>query len=637
MKKYSIFFLCIILGCNFFSPFGPGVDENDVDQLILDGKALFGETRYEEAAGKFEKAYTKDASKSEAWYWHAKSVLRQYGVTAITVKQVIEDSKGGLDYIPMVGTPLDITKGCQGITCPGDTCDTTNYDNPCVVQQLKDRLEELDNIYYPNFKAYQDLRHIATDPMVGGIGDATDGVYTYNMITYDYFLCATLVAIFQFLDTKTRLPDSTIVEGDDGHIKWDIPHEWNAFNVVRRVNPNNVELRLSDVLDISSNPFDINANIAQSTDQLDGPAKGGISSFNHQINSVDAGNEAVDSLQMTLNAMSIKMKYYFYADSQDNDFDWYDVNEDKKFDKMVWRDFDRDKKFELALDPTAWDTFLVYRGTVPNGGMRLDASETGHKGYWQRHVLVSIGGYYDTTLSNEQTIRFPKNSLYEFFGDTKVLDWRGNSIAFDTAYLPKQKYLDSIARGYTVGEWISGDYGVDEELLDGKDNDLDGLSDEDTRNTMGIDDDNDFFDTENPGTRDTMKWEDTKTYRGLPGYIEIIYTDTIPNDTFWIGSPRHRTDHPEAYNEFYNLADDDDADKVDRCSTIVTRNLDLFEIGDIQGCYRKPIFNLPRTSSNYLIPEWTGGDFGVDEDLKDNIDNDWDMITDEDCDDPLKP
>ncbi len=568
MKKYLVLIVLVVAGCNLFSPFAPSDISNNADQLIIDGKDLFSQNRYSEAAKKFKAATAIDTSKSEAWFWHAKSTLRQYGITAITVKKIIDDAKGELNYVPLVCAPLDSILGCDTANCLCDTAGDLDDTTGCVYRQLRDKMDELDNIYYPNYIAYEDLKHIASKSSPMGIGDANDKIIVDSMISYDYFLCATLVSIFQFLDTKTQTVINgrdTVIDGDDGHISPDIPQEWDAFTVVRRINPNKVELTLNDVLDISSNPFDINQNIRQSTDNLDGPAKNGINMFNHQINSVNAGNEAVDNLQNTLNQMSIKMKYYFYADSMDNDFDWYEIpaSANHRMDKMIWQDVNGNKT--LDLEATVWDTFLVYRGLVPNGDMHWTPDVPQARGYRSGHLLYSETGYYDTLASSERTIRFNKDSLKQLFGDTVIHDWRNNVIYLDTVRLSRVTTLP-------CGEWTAGDFGVDEELLDGKDNDGDGLSDEDTRNTMGIDDDGDWFDTDNDNAQlgDAMIWNDNVNvnYRGIPGYIEIIY-NTPPPDTFWLGSPRHRRAHPEAYATLFDSTNNDDHDKTEHSQAII--------------------------------------------------------------------
>ncbi len=625
MKKYLVLIAMVMVGCNLFSPFAPSDTSNSADQLIIEGKDLFGQNRYGEAAEKFKRAADRDASKSEAWFWHAKSTLRRYGVTAITVKKIIDDADGELDYVPLVGAPLSTAGGCD---TAGNIDDTAG----CVYHQLRDKMDELDDIYYPNYIAYNDLKHIIPKSEPMGIGDANDGVITYEMITYDYFLCATLVSVFQFLDTQKDTvvnEKNTVIDGDDGHIRHNIPQEWKAFTVIRRVNPNKVDLTLNDVLDISSNPFDINRNIRQSTENLDGPAKSGINMFNRQINSVDAGNQAVDNLQNTLNQMSIKMKYYFYADYTDNDFDWYEIPDsvNQRMDKMIWTDVNGNGVLDMA-PATKWDIFLVYRGPVPNGGMCLTPDIQEGRGYRNGHVLYSETGYYDTRSSPERTIRFSKDSLIQLFGDTVIYDWRKNVIQLDTIRIPR------VTTPLPCGEWTGGDYGVDEEMLDGKDNDGDGLSDEDTRNTKGIDDDGDWFDTDGNNARSITNWQDDNGDH----FINVIHG----GENYYLCAPNHRKDHPEVYQSMYNLSDKNDADKVERCKTIVYRNIGLFDSTDVNGCRHKPIPTLKKTSSNtwsdisFQCSEWKGGDWGIDEDIKDNFDNDWDMITDEDCIDPLK-
>ncbi|MFH1762180.1 MAG: hypothetical protein ABIA63_13865 [bacterium] len=626
--KISFILLIISLLClncqnNLFQPLSADSDENP-NSLVLQGRKFFEENKYELAAEKFAMAAKLEPEKSEAWYWHAKSVLRQYGVTAITVKEIIEDAEEGLDKIPILGDPLpENVKACSA------GADTSSADSQCYHDYLKSKMNQMDTIYYPNETAWNDLRHIvprANDPLYG-IGDANDGVISYKMITYDYFLCATLVSIFRLLDTKTYIPGGQPLNKPDGHISHQVKAEWDAFLVFRGINPNTVNLNLADILDISSNPWDLNQNISQSSDLLDASAKTSLGTFNEQIDKAQASEKAVDNLQNTLGDMSIKMKYYFYGDSSDNDFDWWDIDGDGKMDKMVWIDTSGNNRLDLYLPANKWDTFLVYQGKVPNGQMRK-ADSVNKKGYLDEHVLESKGGKYDPDSTIDKTIRFRRNDIVLLFGGSTVLNWHMDTIKFDTVYIP--------AVTQRSGEWIGGDYGVDEELLDGKDNDGDGLKDEDTRNTAGIDDDNDWFDTDNNGSLDIMIWTDKNENK----FIDVIHNGT----NYYLCSPRHRTDFPGAYNSMYDPGDKDDKDKIERCKVIVNREVDAnpnsyFTRSDTAGCLRKPLFTLKRSEwqdSGFSCEEWISGDFGIDEDIKDNWDNDWDMISDEDCRDPLK-
>lgn len=124
------------------------------------------------------------------------------------------------------------------------------------------------------------------------------------------------------------------------------------------------------------------------------------------------------------------LPYFYYDDRLDNDGDSYDTDGNGLPDRMIWIDWDFDDKIDI--DQT--DQYHI--------------GDPAHMAAFPQHYTM-----VDTPGADYQRYRY--------------------------------------TGGYTF-EFIAGDWGVDEEVMDGEDNDGDGLTDEDTRIVADtLDDDGD--------------------------------------------------------------------------------------------------------------------------------------------------
>jgi hypothetical protein len=156
--------------------------------------------------------------------------------------------------------------------------------------------------------------------------------------------------------------------------------------------------------------------------------------------------------------LNVILPYYYYSDFKDNDDDFWNTDNDAKgeMNRMVWIDWDNDHKIDI-FSPA-------------------DTLEKGH---------LHIG-------DNIHILQNP--DLYE------IID------------LPDSDYKRYLYKGPYTHEFVNGDWGVDEEILDGMDNDGDNLIDEDTRIVPDlIDDDGDYFDTDKNSIQNPMIWIDSNT------------------------------------------------------------------------------------------------------------------------------
>jgi hypothetical protein len=249
-----------------------------------------------------------------------------------------------------------------------------------------------------------------------------------------------------------------------------------------------------------------------------------------------------DNVGKMITTFKKKVPYFHYNDFMDNDSNYYNTNGNSKVDRMIWIDWDFDKKIDM------------YAPTAP--------------------VHMHIG---DSLF----LLKFSKiDSVYRFIGDiTDKTDKR-------------YQY-----RGRYTYEFIGGDWGVDEEIMDGKDNDLDGSIDDDTRIVSDtLDDDGDFF------KRDLspMVWRDSVI---KDSRITINDPDTKNWDTVVV-LPEFKTLYSAIYIQIYGKE--------------LPAKLKRYKVKPPKG-------------------EFVSGDYGLDEEWYDGVDNDGDGLIDEDVGERIPP
>ncbi len=263
------------------------------------------------------------------------------------------------------------------------------------------------------------------------------------------------------------------------------------------------------------------------------------------IEGVEKGAEGIDTGMASgfgsmINDANSFLPFYYHNDGADNDSDYYDTNNNGVQDRMIWIDWDYDGKIDI------------------------DAAGTEH-----------IGDSIHIEMNPE---------LYEYI---------------DTAGGHYRRFVYS--GGYTY-EFIAGDWGVDEEIMDGIDNDQDGMIDEDTRIVADtLDNDGDWHDNTDITLNDTcfnpMHWTDDD------GDFRI----DMP-DTGWVMKPVKQELLSSAYLSHFNAPD---------------------SVRSFTG--------EPETGEYYTDRFPTPGDWGVDEEWYDGLDNDGDGMIDEDVGEMLPP
>jgi len=336
----------------------------------------------------------------------------------------------------------------------------------------------------------------------------------------------------------------------NGKLDWDISKkERNAYRILCQDIPSLDDMDFDSLKTISKDPHDIKENLDLILFSLL-QADSSYDNFLNDLKNGDMDTTMADDLGEMIDNFKKILPWFYYDDFFDNDLDYWDTNKNGKKDRMIWIDWNLDHKITVA----------------ENDSLHIGDSA---------HIKANP-------------------SLYEVVDPT------------DKDY-ERYRY-----KGGYNWEFIGGDWGCDEEILDGHDNDDDGLVDEDTRITADtLDDDGDWFNTNtstNPNNAiglksfNPMKWESTTNFT-----VEI--TGTLW-DTNVVINPRYILLHSKDY-PIYNY--------------------------DGTGKYPLPLKTKKFMGDTTNQAEFLGGDYGMDEEWFDGLDNDKDGLFDEDVGERLPP
>jgi len=290
-------------------------------------------------------------------------------------------------------------------------------------------IEEVNMIYHPFWVAYNKYLILIVD------GPALDGVWTANNMSLELTTIGAVIG-----------PLSIIDKNNDGRLDPDtLGGEYELFTLVQRdlSDWNNITFDVDEIRDITKDPDTINVIINDFLFFIDSVSLKNLNVFNTSLEeSADKGldpekeetfRDATEGTSKLLEKISYTAKLYLYDDYKDNDGDWFDTDGNAKQDTMHWEDFDRDSLIDIQFGTDS----LIQN----DGDIHLFSAQ---------HMYDSNGNLID--------------SLYRF--TLSPID------STDTIFI----YI-----GPYSGEFLSGDFGVDEEIMDGKDNDGDGRVDEDTK------------------------------------------------------------------------------------------------------------------------------------------------------------
>ncbi len=623
--------LVLLTSCNLFKPFSSTNEEN-YDNYIIKGNEAFNDGKYDNAMKHYEKAQELDYQRSEAWVFHSKAIMRKYNIEYATVKDEIDRKNNGEPGLPFV--------------------------NECA----KSNLSCIDSIYYPIAITVRNLTHIvnATDTGSTGMIDA-------KVVVLDIGLLQAMIAMLNPLDLDdnyrinnkcgydtcgesiddcTTRADSTLyneqcIYGADSEVR-----RFNSFKALTGdLDISNLKSDELDAKDISRNPNEIN----QFINDIAGPAgesNKNLGKVNEAIGEYaddKSLEEQLSDVTEIVGNLNSFLQYYMSADSADNDFDIAADSSANDFATtgraaMTWHDFDADHfiRYDYTEDFTGSEGIETFTSTMGSVGHPVHRNKRPELYLTMKEFMALNSETADTTSTNSRTnnmidacvaIASANNNITNDYEDILV----------DTTCVTISSVLRADAPRPASSDWVSGTFGVDEEVLDDYDNDFDGIQNEDSRLQVGADDDVDAqFSQETPYDVQPMTWSDGNNNKCID--IDTDIYDANNPRRYCIGTLEHRLylaiNEPDSLEDYYRaFTATEKSDDQNECMG----DLIFFELGsaetieelshaDSLACTVSHRWKQARPSNS----DWTGGTFGIDEEFSDGVDNDGDGYIDED-------
>jgi hypothetical protein len=309
----------------------------------------------------------------------------------------------------------------------------------------------------------------------------------------------------------------------------------------------------------------------------------------------------------------------------------YDYDESARFADLPAGSPNIGHPLHRHLRPELYQTFEEWAGKRPD--IFRDTSKNSRKALMIRHCLEMAGGWT------------PGGALTESMLAAVIAR---TCSTYSTLLKPG-------APRPLRSDWQGGVPGIDEEMVDERDNDYDGLKDEDARNARGMDGDDDAILTlpmiDDPAQVRPMAWTDAP---GSENQCPDIVKGVMPEAPFQreacIGSLEHRIrlailhgagsaatrraaedtlatydsrvignengPHPNCLEDFAKLPE----------AYREALGLEATDAAVSLACKFKHVWIKPIPPGS----EWTSGVFGVDEEVRDGVDNDGDGWIDED-------
>lgn len=659
----------MLSGCNVFSPLAADRGSDlSYRGLIIKGSEAINQRDYASAVEYFERAKAMNPRGSEAYLFHAKALVFLYGIDYNSLNQEFECRRPSRDAAACKAAGID-TLGIPFI----DSATTVGG---------------IDSIYYPVATAVRNLEHILrkskdTIPLGGNWkmlpdGDtASDGRVTDGVARLDLGIVQAVKAMLAPLDLdgngRIDLVCGTAVcpdredaacragaayrekckEGDSSEVK-----RLESFKkLTRRVSLDNLDSKDVNARNVSTNPNDINAFL----DAMQGPVAGANFNLDSVTGAMNSHGEKEMSGQLAgivdnITDLNNFLAYMRYADNLDNDMDDRSAGVSRE-GRMVWHDFDKDGAIRFDYADSA--RFFGYGQGVANIGhplhrhLRKDLYQT-FADWGRNHPVIAA----DTSKNSRKALmikhcRFLTEGLP--VGGLITPELKAEVAAVTcTTYSTLLK--PGVARP-ALSDWVGGVPGLDEEMMDERDNDNDGLKDEDGRNARGMDDDDDgllnILMVGDPGKARPMVWAEAPGSRnGCPDIVRDSMPAAPRQRQSCVGSLEHRIHLARA-----NGADSPDLAERNRAEDTLRLYYSQFtgtENGPHPNCledfekldpeYRaaeglKVTDHAVRIACKFKhiwihgIPpgsEWTDGIFGIDEEIPDGLDNDGDGWIDED-------
>lgn len=531
--------------CNIFSPTEanrhPEKERYEGYALVIEGTLKMKDGKFEEALDLFNQALQANDSLSEAWFYKGKCILRMAEVDLQQVWGEVNPDREDSMAVPFLFSPpagRDIMDPLGNaftlIQTPGDT----------AYILIDSVFLERKRIYDAVCQAIIGLEEIIYNP------DRMDGVITRAQYESDYLVEISIKTVLGIIDYNNN--DTLDFDGVEN----------DTYRILCKDIPSLDSMELDSLKSISNDPKEIN-------EQLDlmllsiGRADTSYLNFSTEL---EEGAQKTDKLDPSMaagvgdmiNNFKDIIPFFYYDDFLDNDGDFYNTNT-KGEDALVWSD------------------------TLTSFNVRAVTGEDGSKALARLDRMIWIDWDFDDRIDITDngplhigdSIHIAQNpTLYEIIDTAADADYR------------RYRY-----KGPYTFEFIAGDWGVDEEIMDGEDNDNDGITDEDTRIVADtLDDDGDYWNNDpSPLKGDTLNPMEKTSTNNFVFEISGGTWDSV-SVTQWFYA-NHWIHQPALTSQNYKL-------------------------GRYKGAF-------PRG-------EYTGGDYGLDEEWFDGLDNDNDGLVDED-------
>jgi hypothetical protein len=664
--------LWMLSGCNVFSPLASD-DQKDLTYhgLILRGNKAINDKDYAAAESYFADAMAMNPKGSEAFLYRSKALMNKHNIdyNSLNKEFEIRRNKDG--------------KGKKGV--PFIDSATT--------------LKSIDSIYYPVAQSVEYLEHIIrkkTEPILLSAGfmlppdgdTASDGKISEGVARLDLGLLEAVKAMLGPLDLdgdnhisnecgKNICPNldasckatSVYIKHCKEGVASEVIRFENFKRLTRSLNINKISSDDVSAQQLSSNPGDINDFL----DKMAGPIAGSTFNLDSVTGAMNGHNETklsgnLSEIVGNIKDLSFFLAYMRHNDGLDNDFDISSASGTGT--PMIWYDYDKDGGIRWDYSE-AEDLLLAgyIKTPKPDSFANPDAVNIGHPLQRLLHPELYIKfadqDWQNRTVEKDNSKNSRKSLMIDrcitvatnMLENGKVdaaLKLNLISVVCSTTTSILKPNVNPASKSNWKSDWVSGTYGIDEEMIDDRDNDYDGIQDEDSRNTKGMDDDHDAdLNLSMVGKiPPPMVWKDVAGH--LNGCIDIDTTKNMLAPPLQrqncIGSLEHRLylaqngtgpeplktarDTLRVYYSAYpgegaNKDCLEDFEKLDPDFKTVTglANKDAATLDIINlACKYKHIWIHDRPAHS----EWTSGTLGIDEEITDGIDNDGDGWIDED-------
>ncbi|MBD3318150.1 MAG: hypothetical protein GF344_20395 [Chitinivibrionales bacterium] len=605
--------------CNVFGVFSPTDHDRILERygpeaLVQEGMIKMRSQEWREAYDLFHRATTADpAHLSEAWFYKGKCILRLYNVDLRQVWDEINPDRENDDAVPFLYQPP------EGKNLTDSTAEPFYVEIHGVVDTAYTLVDsaflERKRIYDAMSQAVKCLERIHYDR-----DNLMDGRITREQYESDYLIEISVKSMLGVIDHNHN---DTL----DYHSE-----ERDLFRIMCADMPNLDELKFDSLKTISNDPKEINSSL----DLILGTVNKADTSYNnfHEELVRAAEKEPDAGLRTDMGANMGDMisdfknilPYFYYNDKKNND---------EVYDTVIEGSVVRRPRF-CNTDTTGEGQWRRSRGYPPDSEVgRVDR-------------MIWIDWDYDDKIDVYE------NDLYHI-GDPDHMN------QFDQYYTeidsPGADYKRYVYTGPHTYEFIAGDWGVDEEIMDNWDNDQDGLTDEDTRIVADtLDDDGDYvemtlgrtFDinTTTPSNKKLWLWGNGP-YRFHPGEpfsasdVGTVLTDAHGTKfkviSFIDSGAVQAVIDPELNTGGYDprvMPDSLGKTVVIRAEWPGHHVLDPVVWVDQNN--NGVIDGVDATAPSYNN-EFIAGDWGIDEERFEGMDNDGDGLVDEDVGEYLPP